>query len=68
MNLLSKKNFFNLASTEVSDKRYNTCLSCDQFKAGICLSCKCVMKLKTKIKQASCPLNKWQETYFKEEW
>lgn len=51
-----------------SDKRMQICKSCENYKIGICIKCGCFMKLKTKLVKATCPENKWEETYFKEEW
>lgn len=62
-----KKNFFKLVDETTYIKRYNICLECNELKFGICTQCKCVMKLKTKLTNATCPLNKWN-TYFSEEW
>lgn len=48
-------------SKEEKIKRFNICKSCDKFmkqttQCGICM---CIMKIKTGISHASCPLNKW---------
>lgn len=64
-NQLVTKNFFE--SYEVQQKRYNICLSCDKLVFGVCTECKCVMKLKTKLKNSSCPLGKWNQYYY-EDW
>ena len=43
------------------EKRYNICKSCEHFFkfSGQCLACLCIMKLKTKLKDAKCPKGKW---------
>lgn len=45
----------------VQEKRISICRQCDRFiKATTqCKECGCVMKLKTKLPHASCPLDKW---------
>lgn len=49
------------ASEEESSKRYNICLSCDKLikLTKQCRECGCVMSAKTKLQNATCPLNKW---------
>jgi rRNA maturation endonuclease Nob1 len=46
---------------EQTRKRLEICHSCDFFykPVGICKKCGCVMKLKTKLQEATCPLDKW---------
>jgi len=48
-------------SKEEQHKRYSTCQSCDRFISLTtqCKECGCIMKLKTTISHASCPLGKW---------
>ena len=36
-------------------KRLNICQSCDAYSNGICKVCGCVMRLKVKLKNQSCP-------------
>jgi hypothetical protein len=50
-----------LIDNEVRDYRFNKiCKSCDQLVfEKLCKMCFCYMPLKTKFKDASCPLNKW---------
>jgi len=47
--------------TDIAEKRLDICKDCDKFiKATTqCKECGCVMKLKTKLPNASCPLGKW---------
>lgn len=58
---------------ETAQKRYNLCKSCEQFNkiTTQCKICNCFMKIKVKIADVDCPLNKWQKTdvlyYNKEE-
>jgi len=49
------------ASAEESDRRYNICLSCDKLikLTKQCKECGCIMLAKTKLQNATCPLNKW---------
>jgi rRNA maturation endonuclease Nob1 len=46
---------------EQTRKRLEICHSCDFFykPVGICRKCGCVMKLKTKLQEATCPIGKW---------
>lgn len=57
-------NKFNpLASDELTETRRAICQSCPQRSetsvAVICLACGCMIKAKTALKDASCPLYKW---------
>jgi hypothetical protein len=49
---------YNENSEEVKE-RMKTCKSCDFFYAGVCKKCGCIMKFKTKLRDATCPLGKW---------
>ena len=49
------------SSEEEARARMETCEKCPEF-IGItkqCKQCGCVMPLKVKLKNATCPLNKW---------
>jgi len=48
--------------TQIAEKRLEICKGCDKFiKATTqCKECGCIMKLKTKLPNASCPLHKWE--------
>lgn len=46
-------------TAEVKDTRLAICNECPLLKAGICLSCGCVMRLKAGLPHANCPLGKW---------
>ena len=41
--------------------RLDICRQCEFFRARTeqCKKCKCFMKLKTRLKNAHCPINKW---------
>jgi hypothetical protein len=43
------------------DKRYNLCKSCDHFikLTTQCTQCGCIMKVKTTLLIAECPIGKW---------
>lgn len=43
----------------VRDERLNICKSCEHYLGGICTKCKCVMKWKTTLSRAECPISKW---------
>jgi len=49
------------SSDEEAEKRISICQGCPRFVKATtqCLECGCIMKLKTKLKQASCPIGKW---------
>lgn len=48
-------------SSEEKDKRMSICQECPRFVKATsqCLECGCIMKLKTKLAAATCPLGKW---------
>lgn len=54
----------NYVKKEIRDKRYNECLECERlFKpTRTCKECGCFMSLKTWLKEASCPIGKWNST------
>lgn len=45
----------------IIDKRMEICRACPEFLklTNRCNKCGCVMPLKTKIRQAECPIGKW---------
>jgi hypothetical protein len=45
----------------VQDERYSICKSCPEFidLTTQCKKCGCIMKLKTKLEKAVCPIGKW---------
>ena len=56
--LLDKSNY---TSEEESESRYSICEQCPSLikLTHQCKECGCFMKLKTKLKTATCPLGKW---------
>lgn len=58
LDLLNSNNYVDKKNR---DSRYNTCLGCEKlFKpTKSCKECGCFMALKTWLKDASCPLQKW---------
>ena len=44
---------------EIAIERFSICNNCPSLIAGICKECGCIMKQKTKLENAVCPLNKW---------
>lgn len=48
-------------SVDFAVKRYEICKQCDRFnkKFLFCEECKCFMPVKVRLKQVSCPLQKW---------
>jgi hypothetical protein len=49
------------ASDEVVEQRYSVCKQCPEFIkiTTQCKKCGCVMKSKTKLADAECPIGKW---------
>jgi hypothetical protein len=50
-----------LAPDVLQEQRYSICKSCPEFinLTTQCKKCGCIMKLKTKLSLAQCPINKW---------
>jgi hypothetical protein len=50
-----------LAETELKAERLKVCEGCPQFKqlARQCDLCGCFMDIKTKLLEASCPIDRW---------
>ena len=51
----------NYTSKDIRNKRYDICKGCEHFFSPIkmCRECGCSMPLKTWLKEAKCPVNKW---------
>lgn len=49
------------ASDDLAESRYSTCRSCPELiqLTKTCKKCGCFMSAKTKLLNATCPLNKW---------
>lgn len=58
--LLWKENY---APQNVIKMRLEICHACPEFinPTTQCKKCGCVMQLKTKLKEAECPIGKWQK-------
>lgn len=58
IDLLNKNNYIEKVE---SDKRMQTCLGCEHLikLTHQCKKCGCLMNLKTKLKDATCPIGKW---------
>jgi hypothetical protein len=56
--LFDRENFI---EEEVTNKRISICKACPQLikLTTQCKKCGCFMTVKTKLKQATCPLGKW---------
>jgi hypothetical protein len=46
-------------SKELAEERMSICHSCPSLMAGMCRECFCIMKVKTTLSNAYCPLGKW---------
>jgi hypothetical protein len=46
---------------ELAKDRLDICHKCEHFSqvSKRCKKCGCIMKLKTKLKEATCPIGKW---------
>lgn len=53
--------------TVVAEERLSICRDCDKYVALThqCTECGCIMNLKTKLPNASCPLGKWNAVVVK---
>jgi hypothetical protein len=49
--------------TEIAEKRLDICKACPKYISAThqCKECGCIMNLKTKLPNASCPLHKWEQ-------
>ena len=58
LDLFNKNNYIEKIE---SDKRMQTCLGCEHLikLTHQCKKCGCLMNLKTKLKDATCPIEKW---------
>jgi hypothetical protein len=58
LDLFNKNNYIEKVE---SDKRMQTCLGCEHLikLTHQCKKCGCLMNLKTKLKDATCPIGKW---------
>ena len=58
--LIHKENY---VSDSVASQRLDICSTCPEFikLTTQCKKCGCVMKLKTLLKNADCPLGKWHK-------
>lgn len=58
IDLLNRNNYIEKIE---SDKRMDICLGCEHLikLTHQCKECGCLMNLKTKLKDANCPIGKW---------
>jgi hypothetical protein len=58
MNMLNPENYIDI---ETADKRFSICQQCPEFISATtqCKKCGCIMKAKTKLTKAFCPIGKW---------
>lgn len=49
--------------SDIFEERMSICRACPRFISATtqCLECGCIMKLKTKLPNAECPLHKWEQ-------
>ena len=46
-------------SVDKAKERSAICRSCDQFRAGFCMECACLLKFKVLFAAGDCPVGKW---------
>jgi hypothetical protein len=46
---------------KLQKQRLDICRSCSYYQKSKCKLCGCFMPLKTRIKEISCPINKWKQ-------
>jgi hypothetical protein len=51
-----------VVSLEEEKDRKEICKKCENYKVLYCTKCGCSISLKTKLKTAKCPINKWGKT------
>jgi hypothetical protein len=51
----------NMTTSDKSEKRFAICKACPELISltNQCKKCGCIMSLKTKLENASCPIGKW---------
>lgn len=49
----------NYSNTKLQDSRLALCNACPKLLAGACTECGCIVKLKVKYEESSCPIGKW---------
>jgi hypothetical protein len=50
------------AIQQLAQARFDVCKCCDKLTTTFkCMECGCYMKLKVKLNNSTCPLNKWAE-------
>jgi predicted metal-binding protein len=49
------------AEQDMAEERFAICKTCEHFSQTTkrCKKCGCIMKLKTKLEEATCPIGKW---------
>ena len=54
---------------DIEAERYSICKGCPEFLSATtqCKKCGCIMKLKTKLSNASCPIGKWDAVTLEDE-
>ena len=53
---------FLIFEEEVLQERWDACNSCEFLtKNYICSKCSCFMRLKSRVKNMKCPIDKWRE-------
>lgn len=50
-----------VVSSEEEKRRKEICKKCDYYKVLYCEKCNCSISLKTKMKMADCPIDKWSK-------
>lgn len=50
-----------IASADKASKRKDVCKACEQYRRALdqCKVCGCIISIKTRLNDTSCPLGKW---------
>jgi hypothetical protein len=58
MSMLNPENY---TDSQTADNRFSICQQCPEFISATtqCKKCGCIMKAKTKLTKAFCPIGKW---------
>jgi len=55
------------ADPKVREQRLKACGMCEHLDKSRCKICGCYVRLKSKLKHAECPLDRWREKILQEE-
>lgn len=44
---------------EIANNRIEICKTCEHYREWFCANCGCILPVKVRIENSSCPINKW---------